>query len=482
VTFDFFRTASRWLFFAALVVAPWFYGGTTAVSIVAINWVLGASLLLWVIELSVNRRRPIWPKLLLLLIAALLAIGIWMTINSRSIYDAEFGTFTSLTNFAPRAPGSVDYAISLAWLVRGILLLMSILFVVDLSRSERALLQLWQVIVIAGGSISLLGLLQKATGAQAIFWQMPGWQYATNFFASYYYHANAGAYLNLILPLSAGLALRAFGTESSAGARALWLIMFLLNLAAIAANTSRMAQLIGVLTVIALVWQLGPRLYRRLSGSERNVALGGAAAIFLAIYAIAQTTHLEQPLHRWEKLGEQITTDARLSASRVAVRALPEAGALGFGPGTFRAVFPSLNKNANNLAGTGVWRFLHQDYLQTVIEWGWVGSALWAALLFGGIAVALVAVRAQRAIRRGAPRKTEKLKTEKRKSENSISASQRFSVSKEWSWRRRLILPLAIIALAGVALHAIVDFPLQIESIQLYAATYLALCWASARW
>jgi hypothetical protein len=476
------RDTSRYIFFSALIAAPWFYGGTTAISVVAINWLLGAALLFWVLELIVNRRLPKSPKLLILLIAMLLAIGGWMAMNAGSIYDPEFGIFASISKLVPHAPGSVDYAISAAWMIRGAFLLMSILFVVDLSRDDKSLIQLWQAIVITGGSIALLGLLQKATGAEAIFWQTPISGYGKTFFASYYYHANAGAFLNLVLPLSAGLAVRTFGTSSSPAVRSLWLMMFLLNLAAVASNTSRGAQLVAALIVILLLFQLGPRIFRGLSRSEKNVALAGAAAIFLVLYAVGQASHLEQPLSHW-KQSEELSQDARWLATRVALNALPQVGVLGFGPGTFRAVFPSLNGD-DLVAGT--WRFLHEDYLQTAIEWGWVGSAIWGLLFFGGIGTAALSLRRQRTLRRGAARKTEKLKTETLKLEDTlqISASQPFSVSafKEWSWRRRLILPMAIIALAGVALHALIDFPLQIESIQLYVATYLGLCWGSTRW
>jgi O-antigen ligase len=93
---------------------------------------------------------------------------------------------------------------------------------------------------------------------------------------------------------------------------------------------------------------------------------------------------------------------------------------------------------------------LHEDYLQTVLEWGWLGSSLWALLSFGGIAVA-------------------------------IRSYKRYA-SAEWRPRRRLLQPLAMIALAGVALHAAVDFPFQIESIQLYVATYLGISWGSSLW
>jgi O-antigen ligase len=133
----------------------------------------------------------------------------------------------------------------------------------------------------------------------------------------------------------------------------------------------------------------------------------------------------------------------------VALRTLPEVGLFGFGPGTFRVVFPGYNVGSGNPV-PGTWRFLHEDYLQTVLEWGWLGSSLWACLFFGGLAVA-------------------------------IRNYKRYA-AREWMPRRRVLQPLTVIALMGVALHALVDFPFQIESIQLYVATYLGICWGSSLW
>ena len=112
-------------------------------------------------------------------------------------------------------------------------------------------------------------------------------------------------------------------------------------------------------------------------------------------------------------------------------------------------MFPACNIGSSHPV-PGTWRFLHEDYLQTVLEWGWLGSSLWALLFFGGIAV-------------------------------GIHSYIRYA-RRDWIPRRRMLQPMAILALAGVALHALIDFPFQIESIQLYVATYLGLCRGSSLW
>src|SRR6266496_6660146 len=102
----FFRDAARWIFYAALVYAPWAYGGTTSASIQIINWLLLASFILWIVELLVSWRRPRFPRLLLLLTVALTGVGGWMALNEISIYDSDFYGFVPLRNFASQLTGS----------------------------------------------------------------------------------------------------------------------------------------------------------------------------------------------------------------------------------------------------------------------------------------------------------------------------------------------------------------------------------------
>ncbi len=458
---DSFRHASRWILLAALIFAPWVYGSTSANEIAVLNGILVTALSLWLTSLMLRvlsrdteSKYPIHrksvPRSLVIPALAVLVFGWAMTLNARSIYDSDFFIFVSRRNILPSAPGSVDAAISAAWMLRATLLIGVTLMIVDLTQNSRWLLRLWWTIAIAGGSIAFLGLLQKATGAQMIFWGEPGERPFETFFATYYYHANAGAYLNLVLPLILGQTVWVLTRPSSPAVKAVSLTLALLVVGAVAANTSRMAQLVGAVLILLLLLGFIRAALRKRGVIEHKTLLLGSLLVAFTLFSIARASHLDQPLKRWSELSSQLPADARWLAWRAAQRALGDAGWLGFGPGTFRVIFPYYTSGLGpNIEG--IWRFLHEDYLQTILEWGWLGSVLWALFFFSGIAVAV---------------------------RNLLKPGKAI----EWRPRYRVLLPVTVLALLGIALHALVDFPLQIASLQLYVAVYLGICWGSTRW
>lgn len=442
------RNATRWLFFATLFYAPWAYGCTTAESIVGLDWLLGAVAVLWTADLLLRRCMPDVPRAVLVLVAAILSFGWLMALNGRSVYDAVFGIFVPVASRIDALPGSVDQANSIAFMVRCTGLLAALLFVADLVQRPRWLLRLWSAIAVAGASVALFGLIEKASGARMIFWGDWPAREAPNFFATFFYHANAGAYLNLVFPPTVAFAARAFATPQTPAVRAFWLSASLAVTLAILANTSRAAQFLGIAMMLAVAWIARPEIGHVRRRVEKPTLIVGGLVTLVAIYAVATASHLDRPLQRWAETSATIGKDSRWGATLTALPVVRDAGLFGFGPATFRSAFPQyVAAPESDVAGT--WRFLHEDYLQTLIEWGWAGAALWACLFFGGMAASW------RSFRRARDR---------------------------WAPRQRTLLPIILLALSSVALHAFVDFPLQIASIQLYVATYLGICWGALRW
>ena len=152
----------------------------------------------------------------------------------------------------------------------------------------------------------MFGLLEKAAGAPTIFWSNGPLTPANTFFATYFYHANAGAFLNLILPPVAGLAMRAV-LRAKPVPRAIWLCALVLVLIAIISNTSRAAQLISLGVLGALLLQLGPDAARAISGIEKRWLIAGGAVFLIALIAIAQASRLDQPLARVAEVLHGVT-------------------------------------------------------------------------------------------------------------------------------------------------------------------------------
>lgn len=433
----------RWLFLVALVEAPWLYGTTRPWTITVFNWLIGSVIVLWLGSALARRRKPVVHPGLLLPSLFLIAQGWFMIANAKFYYDWASLRFVPVECFWRAGPGAVDTVEAIPAMITFTGLLAIPAFVCDLLQRREWRLRVWWTIALAGASLMIFGIAREAMGLKlrSIYSGEPG----PTSFAGYYYHANAGAFINLVLPLAVGLAVLAFRSRGHHLQRAIWPPAVMLCLAGAVIAASKAAMVICVLLLIVLLaWQL-PKFTRSAERPKSHLAwwiLGVAFGIFAAA-SIGWETARQQ----WSQFflsGD----DSRFLVYQAAVTMLPDAGAWGIGPGNFILAFPHYTMFLGNRI-EGFWDTPHNDYLQTVIEWGWIGGAFWSILLFGALALgACNYLRFRRVLARA----------------------------------DRIFLFTSMLALAGVAAHALVDFPLQIPSLQLYAALNIGICWGSSYW
>jgi O-antigen ligase len=145
--------------------------------------------------------------------------------------------------------------------------------------------------------------------------------------------------------------------------------------------------------------------------------------------------------------AHQLLGDYRLAVA-TCLRMIPKSGLLGFGPGTWSATYPHFTNDTFLRTFYLNLQFAHNDYLQAVVEWGVLGAAAWAFLILGAMDVTVRRLCKNRA--------------------NNLEVTREEAIS----------IGCAL-ALFGVLLHALLDFPLQIPSIQLYVCVLVGLLWAS---
>jgi O-antigen ligase len=229
--------------------------------------------------------------------------------------------------------------------------------------------------------------------------------------------------------------------------RALWLPGLLICIASSEAALSKAGMIISLGLLIALaVWFFVPRLASgeiQISRTQMIAIIAGGALVLVAMLSVGWYG----AAGRWAELasakGKDESMVERLLVSQVCFHMMSDSGIWGFGPGNFMACFPHYTAYLNG-AVDGIWVYAHEDYLQAIVEWGYVGAAVLGVIFFGGIWTGWRRFR-------GTPL-----------AENDS-----------------VLLTVVLMALAGVAVHASFDFPLQIPSLQLYTATYLGICWGS---
>ncbi len=452
------------LLFAAIVFSPWAFGTTEHWSEWTMNvvgYLLGLALLAkmairflkgyrpprWGEELSAgetNARGRHWTLLLAIQSFLLLAYCLTSAINARATYEGVM-MLPKYSNCIMWLPHSMDASRSwyffwralawacFFWALRDWLLGKS-------GGEERGGTQpiltlrlrrfLW-VLAINGGLVALEGIIQRLEGSGRLLFMIKPLinPEAVSQFGPYHYRANASSFFNLLWPVTLGFwwLLRRAGMLTTIKEWALLASTGLMAAAPIISSSRAGAMIsIGLLVLSSGFLLIMDYVRHRKEGKRtrgaapRNLLLFFAGALVLGL-SLGWNTLAQ----RMEQIGEGY--EQREQMYQNARQMTEDYPLFGTGPGTYASVvwlYTELNE----------WGQLHNDWLETRITFGWLGSALVALVFFAAV------------LRWFAP--------------GGIRGSSRF-------------VTLVWLALAGCLLHARWDFPFQIYSILLL---FLMLC------
>ncbi len=465
---------SGWLICFMIVFSPWAFGTTEPWSIWTMNitgYVLGAMLLfkLW-LRCRFNYRPARWNSDeirsaqpasrftvtgLAILTVAILAYCLISALNARSSYDARQQIFAYHEHLS-WLPHSYDRArtwqtffnfLALAcffWATRDWLLGLS----PDEERAHRAqaedvnyrrpmparLRRLLWVLCLNGALLGAQGIAQRLSGTNKLLWAQETRlnKSADAQFGPYAYRSNAAQYFGMAWPV--GLAFWWWlrretrrARETTAGFRRSihhWLLPCVAIMAACPImSLSRAGALVtmGMIAVAAMILLVAWR--RRHASVKFGVILFFALAFSLGAY------------FGWDEFSERMKSfdeglELRERIYDTARKITHDYPLFGTGPGTFDPVFQLYRTSTDEYWPAQ----LHNDWLETRITFGWLGSALIGAALF------LVVVR------------------------------WLLPGGVEVRWPVPALLWLA---LAGCLVHARYDFPFQIYSLQLQ---FLLVC------
>ncbi len=464
------RTAARTLFLVLVVVASFAYGLTRESTIHFFNWALGGTVALWMAGSLLSRR---WPRTGLrpwLIALAILSLG-WGVCALSVLGEWSERAGTDLPEFwsdVVLSFGAFDADLSVAAMVRTTVLLGGLLMTIDLFSQPNWARALFLTLTATVSAMVAFYFLQKIVGSPFLIRSVDG--YTILSFATFRYWGNAASFLNLLWPLAAAVAIHFL--RNKAHAWVLWMAAALFALAAAFLNISKAGNVLaafGILLFLGIVVVQFLRSERR--GSRlppRNVLIAIAlpAAIILASFYFAI------PWGRWDALARtEIDVNARAVAYRYFMTMLPDAGWFGFGPGSFQLAYWHYVDPANEQMRHEPFWVAHEDYIQTIVEWGYAGAILWGLLL------AIPAMRLGFSGLRSPVRS------------RADSAGYLFGIGDHLRAffstlpgpDEPIIHAAAFVSICLTALHALVDFPMQIESLQFYFLIWIALGWHALR-
>ncbi|MGA2177920.1 MAG: O-antigen ligase family protein [Verrucomicrobiota bacterium] len=242
---------------------------------------------------------------------------------------------------------------------------------------ERLRRLLW-VLTINGGLLGLEGIVQRIDGTPLLLFIQSTHDNpeALAQFGPYAYRSNAAQYFNLLWPVSLGLwwtlersARRKVSRRDAfgIGSRHLVLVCAMIMAACPIISASRMGAAVAVVNLAlaaAVLWSAQPK-----EDVKTKVAIAAGLAVVLGFSALVG----------WEGLGPRLAgreleagLEGRNQMYDMARPMADDCALYGTGPGTFGPLFQLYRPDPAEYWPAQ----LHNDWLETLITFGWLGSAL----------------------------------------------------------------------------------------------------------
>jgi hypothetical protein len=198
-----------------------------------------------------NARWPRLPGAVARGVFVLLSQAWFLTWNAKSRFIEAAQVFVRREQPLPGWPGFMDTALVLPSVLLATGILGAFCISCDLAASRVWRDRVWVTLAATGLSLVVLGLAQRLTNAPSIFWDLDS-NLGETFFSVFRYHANAGAFVNLVLPLMTALAAKNWMIAGNEKARVFWTLATLLTAAAGFVNVSRAANVICAVLLIGM--------------------------------------------------------------------------------------------------------------------------------------------------------------------------------------------------------------------------------------
>lgn len=459
-----------------LVLAPWLFGTTQPSTILLMNllgWSAGfLTSVKWLIRITTGFCPPRWDRdrrdnpnsnfcvaALGWLSLIVLAFMLTSLLNARATWNAASQSLTYHDSYIPWLPHSMEHQSTLNLLLNYSALAAFFWSLWDWlcglsikeQRESRAreiterkpaqlsarLSVLLMALCINGGCLAVEGIVQRLTNTDRLLWlvQPTVFKSAEAHFGPYAYRANGAQYLNLIWPMALGFwwMLHRRATPRRWAHHLILPAIAVMAASPFIATTRAGAIISGLLMILCILFLIGSAVlwpHSREGSWQKSVVTGLAiAAVFAGSFWMAKSWGGDALERRMIELDSGLAGRENLNA--VGRKIAQDYRWFGTGPGTLVAVYPLYREDSEDYWPAQ----LHNDWLETRITFGRIGTAMILA------ALGLVLARWWRA-------------------DPGIYA-------------HRNLVGFMWIALGGLLLHARFDFPLQIYSILM---TALAIC------